>query len=146
MYIKEISSLDTFKVRHPVLRAGKPLDSCFFEGDDIDTTKHFGIFEFENLIGVISMFRNNHAYFDNTNSFQIRGMAVLEKFQKQGLGEKLLRHCENYIANQKSSLIWFNARINAVGFYEKLEYKIIEDAFEIEDVGTHYIMYKKLRN
>ena len=146
MPIKEISSSDTISVRHPVLRAGKPIDSCRFDGDDLDTTKHFGIFEEENLVGVISIFKNNHAYFENNDCYQIRGMAVLENFQKQGLGEKLLMHSEEYIRNQKSSLIWFNARQTAVGFYEKLGYKKNADAFEIQDVGTHYVMYKKLRN
>ena len=146
MHIKEITSLATFPVRHPVLRAGKPIDSCCFEGDDLDTTKHFGIFESENLIGVISIFKNCHAQFDDTISFQFRGLAILENFQKQGLGQKLITYCENYTSSQKGSLIWFNARIKAVGFYEKLNYKIIGDTFEIKDVGTHYLMYKKLRD
>ena len=146
MSIKEISSLATFSVRLPVLRGGKPIASCHFEGDDLCTTKHFGIFEFDNLIGVISIFKNNHPYFDDTNSYQIRGMAVLEDFQKQRLGEKLIKHSEAFITSQESSLIWFNSRKNAVGFYEKMDYEIIGDAFEIEDVGTHYVMYKKLRN
>lgn len=146
MLVKEITSLATYSVRHPVLRDGKPIDSCYFEGDDLVTTKHFGIFEDTNLVGVISVFKNNHALFDDTNSCQIRGMAVLENFQKQGLGEKLMKHCEDYITSQKNSLIWFNARKKAVGFYEKLDYQIIGEAFEIEDVGTHYVMYKKLRN
>ena len=146
MQIKEISSLATFSVRHQVLRAGKPIDSCSFEGDDLATTKHFGVLEENNLVGVISIFKNNHPYFEDTNSFQIRGMAVLKNFQKRGLGEQLVKHCENYITTQRSSFIWFNARENAVGFYEKLGYKINADAFDIQDVGTHYVMYKKLRN
>lgn len=62
MYIKEITSLATLSVRHPVLRAGKPIDSYDFEGDDLSTTKHFGIFESDNLRGVISIFKNNHIY------------------------------------------------------------------------------------
>lgn len=73
-------------------------------------------------------------------------MAVLENFQKQGFGEKLIKHSEAFITSQESSLIWFNARKNAVGFYEKTDYQIIGGAFEIADVGIHYVMYKKLRN
>ena len=144
MQIKEIAPLDTFSVRHPVLRAGKPIDNCRFEGDNLVTTKHFGIFEYSQLVGVISIFKNNHAFFDDINSYQLRGMAILENFQKQGLGEKLIKHSEDYIANQKSSLIWFNSRENAVGFYKKMGYQMIGDAYEIQDVGTHYVMYKKL--
>ena len=34
--IKKISALETFPVRHPVLRAEKPIESCHFEGDDLE--------------------------------------------------------------------------------------------------------------
>ena len=142
--IKEIPSTATFSVRHPVLRAGKTLETCRFDGDNLPSTKHFGVFTDGNLIGVISVYKNNHPIFANSNAFQIRGMAVLEDFQKKGFGEKLVKYCEKYVINQKSSLLWFNARKNAVGFYEKLEYKISGDAFEIKDVGTHYVMFKNV--
>jgi hypothetical protein len=42
--VRIINSEDTYLVRHPVLRAGKPIESCIFDGDDIDTTIHLGIY------------------------------------------------------------------------------------------------------
>lgn len=45
--IKKISSSETFLVRQPVLRAGKPLESCRFDGDDLEITHHFEGFPFE---------------------------------------------------------------------------------------------------
>jgi ribosomal protein S18 acetylase RimI-like enzyme len=145
-FIKEITSTETFLVRHPVLRAGKSVESCQFEGDDLLSTKHFGFFIEEDLIGVISIFKNNHPFFKNNPAFQIRGMAVLNNFQKKGLGKKLVSYCENYVKEQNSTLIWFNARENAVGFYKKLGYETIGKALEIKDIGAHYVMFKKLRN
>jgi predicted GNAT family N-acyltransferase len=140
--IKEINSRTTFSVRHLVLRQGKPIESCQFDGDDNPSTKHFGIFEDEKLIGVVSLFKINNSFFKEIDAYQIRGMAVLDKYQRMGYGEKLVKQCENYVINQKSSLIWFNARENAVRFYEKLGYKTTSNAFEIKDIGIHYIMYK----
>lgn len=142
--IREIHSNATFLVRHPVLRAGKPIETCQFDGDNLPSTKHFGIFIDDDLIGVISVYKNNHFFFKNSNAFQIRGMAVLKDYQKKGFGKILVKYCEKHVVKQNSSLLWFNARKNAVGFYEKLEYKIIGDAFEIEDVGTHYVMFKNV--
>jgi len=75
---------------------------------------------------------------------QIRGMAVLETHQKKGFGEALVKHCETYCNENKVDLIWFNARTAAVGFYQKMNYHPQGDAFEIEDVGEHYLMFKKL--
>lgn len=142
--IIEIGALETFSVRHPVLRFGKPIESCHFEGDDLQTTKHFGLFYNNQLSGVISIFETQNSLFEEANQFQIRGMAVLQQFQKKGFGVALLKYCENYIQNNKGSVIWFNARETAIGFYEKSDYQKIGDGFEIADIGIHYLLFKKL--
>lgn len=76
--------------------------------------------------------------------FQIRGMAVLEEFQNHGYGKLLIEKGEDYFLSLQADLIWFNARENAVPFYEKLNYTAITQPFEIKDIGIHYIMFKKL--
>ncbi|MWB95277.1 GNAT family N-acetyltransferase [Flavobacterium sp. GA093] len=144
--IKEISAKETFIVRHPVLRNGKPLESCVFEGDDLPTTHHFGIYDSDNLTGIISLFSKSNTIFVSQNQAQIRGMAVLETHQKKGLGEALVKHCEKYCNDNQIDLIWFNARTAAVGFYKKLGYQIVGEAFDIPDVGEHHLMYKELKN
>src|SRR5438045_2633414 len=125
--IREISALETFLVRHPVLRAGKPIESCYFEGDDLATTKHFGLYSKENLVGVVSVFENQSDRFIENHQFQIRGMAILGTEQGKGFGEELLHFAEDYIRKQKGDLIWFNARSSAVGFYERDGYKVKGD-------------------
>ncbi len=111
-------------------------------GMNLDTTTHFGLFLDKNLIGVISIFENKNPLFLAEKQFQIRGMAVLEEHQKKGFGADLVNYAEYFIKTQKADLIWFNARINAVGFYEKLGYKIIGDAFEIESVGDPFCTFQ----
>ena len=98
--IKEISAFETIIVRHPVLRFGKPIENCRFEGDDLPTTKHFGLFFENQLSGVISVFKTKNILFLEENQFQIRGMAVLEQHQKKGFGEALLKYCEKQIINK----------------------------------------------
>ena len=142
--IKEIPSKGTYIVRQPVLRKGKPIESCIFEGDDLNTTHHFGLFENDDLIGIISLFSQTNTIFADKNQAQIRGMAILENHQKKGFGEALVKHCEDYCKTQNVDLIWFNARTAAVGFYKKMNYQIIGEPFDIKDVGEHYLMFKKL--
>ena len=89
--IKKISDFETIIVRHPVLRAGKPIESCHFDGDDLPTTSHFGLNLHNQLIAVISAFEVKNKLFTEENQYQIRGMAVLEEFQKRGFGEQLLQ-------------------------------------------------------
>lgn len=142
--IKNIDFASTFSVRHPVLRDGKPIESCFFDGDDLKTTAHFGLFLDKKLVGVISIFKNKNNTFSAQNQFQIRGMAVLKECQGKSFGKQLLHQAEKHVRIQKGGLIWFNARENAVPFYQNSGYEIIGNAFEIKDIGTHYIMSKKM--
>ena len=140
--IKEIQSSETYLVRQEVLRKGKPLETCHFEGDDAKTTTHFGIELNEKIIGIISVYQVNSQLFDIENQFQIRGMAVLNEFQGNGFGSQLLAEAENYCTSQKASVIWFNAREKAVPFYKKSGYQTKGDSFEIPEVGIHFIMFK----
>jgi len=140
--IRQISSHETYPVRHPVLRTGKALEACVFEGDDDVTTVHFGLFEDETLCGVVSVFKNDSTLFFDENQLQLRGMAVLETRRGKGYGEKLLRHAETFASEKRATLLWFNARIVAVPFYEKCGYKKIGDGFNIGDIGMHYVMFK----
>ena len=142
--IQLITSAETFSVRHPVLRPGKPIESCRFEGDDLTTTIHLGLFKEDHLIGIISIFEIKSALFNDERQFQLRGMAVLEEHQRKGFGEKLVHHAEEYLKSKNASLIWFNARLVAVEFYKRLGYTIIGEAFTIENIGLHYVMFKKI--
>ena len=144
--IKEITALETFPVRHPVLRPGKNLETCHFEGDNLESTSHFGVFIDEELAGVASLFKANSNLFPEKEQYQLRGMAVLEKFQKKGLGEALVKFAENKATNQNADLIWFNAREIAVPFYQKLGYEVIGAPFDIADIGPHFIMFRNLQN
>jgi ribosomal protein S18 acetylase RimI-like enzyme len=144
--IKKITDLETYSVRHVVLRKGKPIESCQFDGDDLPTTNHFGYYLNDNLAGIISIFKNNNTIFASNNQYQIRGMAVLEQHQKKGIGNLLVQHGEAYCQNIQADLIWFNARTAATGFYEKLGYGKVGAAFEIKNVGEHYLMAKILKN
>lgn len=53
--IKFITPAETYVVRHPVLRVGKPVESCKLEGDEDPTTFHLGAYMVGQLVGVVSM-------------------------------------------------------------------------------------------
>ena len=142
--IKKISALDTFEVRHPVLRPGKPIETCLFQGDELATTTHYGLFFEKQLCAVASVFEAKSALVLQPNQFQLRGMAVLDAYQGKGFGADLLQLIiKKYIVSKQTAL-WFNARIKAVPFYEKQGCKIISEGFEIEGIGTHFVMIYEL--
>ena len=142
--VNEITFQETLLVRQAVLRTGKPIETCFFDGDYLLETKHFGIMANQKIIGVVSVFQNKNTNFNNPNQYQIRGMAILNEHQNKGYGKILLMQCETYVSKTKNSLAWFNARQTAIGFYEKLGYKTFGIPFNIQNIGIHYLMFKNL--
>ncbi|MDO7138978.1 MULTISPECIES: GNAT family N-acetyltransferase [Algibacter] len=142
--VKQIQAVDTYTVRHPVLRKGKPIESCIFDGDDLETTLHFGIYNAEELIGVCSLLKNNNPKFSELKQYQLRGMAVLQSQQGLGVGNILLEYCDNILKEEKTDLIWCNAREVAVNFYKRNGYCIIGDSFNITGIGPHFVMKKQL--
>lgn len=140
--IKPIEFEETYPIRQVVLRPNRPLETCFFDGDEQETTFHFGSFVNDNLVGIISLFKKNNPLFEGEDQYQIRGMAVLPEYQKFGFGKMLVSHSEKFLLEKKIKHIWFNAREVAVNFYQKQGYEIIGNSFDIPDVGVHYVMGK----
>jgi len=140
--IKKITYLDTFPVRSAVLRQGKPIETCFFLGDDADDTTHFGLFNAEKLIGVASVFKVKNENFDKKNQFQLRGMAVLAEFQGLGYGNLILEEVCEFVEKENAEVLWFNARENALKFYQNFGFSVLGNSFKIPEIGTHFVMFK----
>lgn len=140
--IAKITSVETYSVRISVLRRGKNLETCPFDGDNLSTTAHFGMYFDTALVGIVSVFKINHPAFAILNQFQIRGMAVLDNHQHQGFGKRLIQQAENHATLLNANLIWMNARENAMPFYLKLGYEISGTSFIIDGIGIHFLMIK----
>jgi predicted GNAT family N-acyltransferase len=140
--IKKITYLDTFPVRSAVLRQGKPIETCFFLGDDAEETTHFGLFDDEKLIGVASIFKVNNENFEQNNQFQLRGMGILSEYQGSGFGNALLDEICSFVKVKNGEILWFNARENAVKFYQNCGFSVLGDSFEIPEIGIHFVMFR----
>lgn len=140
--VSKIDATQTYSVRQMVLRPGKSIESAFFDGDQLQTTHHFGFKMSDKIVGVLSLYDKRNAVFDELSQFQLRGMAVLPEYQNRNIGNQLLDFAEDYARNLKIELIWCNARESAIGFYSARNYHAVGDIFTIADVGEHYIMCK----
>ena len=74
---------------------------------------------------------------------QLRQMAVQGNLQGKGIGATLMNYAENISRDKGYKKLMMHARKSAVGFYEKLGYKISSDEFS-EVTVPHLIMEKKL--
>ena len=67
---------------------------------------------------------------------QLRGMAVAPGARGGGVGLALLRAIE--AAHPEG--LWCNARVSALGFYERAGWRVLSETFEIVGVGPHVKM------
>ena len=144
MIVKQIDAKDTYSLRNIILRPGRPIESCHFQGDDDESTFHLGAYIDEELASVASFYLNNNESFDEPYQTQLRGMATLPSFQGKGLSSALLRTAFPLIKKNHINTLWCNARKEAVGFYEKVNFETICDEFEIPGIGAHFLMRKKI--
>lgn len=75
---------------------------------------------------------------------RLRQMAVQNNLQGKGIGGTMMNYAENVARDAGYNKIIMHARKTAIGFYEKLGYKVTGNEFE-EITIPHFVMEKRLR-
>jgi len=143
MEVHNISTEETYPLRIEILRKGIAKDYKFVGDDDKDTF-HIGAFTENECVGIASCMKKMHPFFENSSSYQLRGMAVKSAIQKSGIGKEIVHKTIAVLKEKNCTLVWCNAREKAVVFYEKLGFHVVGNKFQIPKVGPHYVMYKNL--
>ena len=125
------------KLRDDILR--KPL-GLGFTSQELEKEKDnmlIGAFEDDDMLGCCMLVE------ENPETVRLRQMAVLNDLQGKGIGRALMNFAENLGRDRGYKIMSMHARKNAVGFYEKMGYKITSDEFT-EITIQHYVMEKRL--
>ncbi|PIE48198.1 MAG: GNAT family N-acetyltransferase [Flavobacteriales bacterium] len=144
-FIRFINTSETYPLRIKILRNGQA-ERYTFEQDNNATTFHLGAFSHDTCVGIATFFKDNHPYFQGQqNAYQLRGMAVDDAFQSQGIGRQLITCALAELTKRNSSLLWCNARQHAIGFYRNMGFQTIGEEFIVPHIGPHIVMFKDLR-
>ena len=125
------------ELRNEVLR--KPL-GLTFSHDELGREKEdilIGAFEEEKMLGCCLLTK-----IDSKN-VRLRQMAVQNSVQGKGIGATMMNYAENVARDTGYKKMVMHARKTAIGFYEKLGYKLTGKEF-VEITIPHFIMEKKL--
>jgi len=125
------------KLRDDILR--KPL-GLGFTPDELESEKEnllIAAFEDERILGCCMLVEMR------PDMVRLRQMAVLNDLQGKGIGRAIMHFAENIARDRGYRTISMHARKNVVGFYERMDYKVIGNEF-IEITIPHYLMEKKL--
>ena len=131
---------EVLALRHAVLRPGLPVESAAFDGDDAPDTFHFGAFEGSEVVGCLSFMRCDR----DGEAYQLRGMATAPAMRGHGVGRELLSFAEATVAAETGiRRLWCNARVEAIGFYERLGWVAVSEEFDVPTVGLHRVMVRR---
>ena len=142
--IKEIQAVETYPIRHIVLRPNQDISTCEYPGDEAPSTFHLGAFKDGEVIGIASYYKESTPVFDKENQYRLRGMATLPDYRGLQIGKQLIIEAQALLKERNADLWWCNARTTASGFYEKLGLSVYGDVFEIDPIGPHKLMYFNL--
>lgn len=125
------------KLRDDILR--KPL-GLGFTPEELESERDnllIAAFEEERMLGCCMLVE------ESAGVARLRQMAVLNDLQGKGIGRALMNFAENIARDRGFRSICMHARANAVGFYEKVGYRVKGDQF-MEVTIPHFLMEKPL--
>jgi len=124
-------------LRNEILR--KPL-GLSFTPEELAKEKEdilIGAFDDDQMLACCMLTREEH------NCLRLRQMAVQNNLQGKGIGASMMNFAEILARDKGYKKLIMHARETAIGFYEKLGYKVVGDRFT-EVTIPHYVMEKKL--
>ena len=130
---------DARVLRDRVLRAGHSPGGSVYPGDDAADTGHFGAFVDARLVAVASVCREApRTELGETAAtvWRLRGMATADGYRGRGIGERLARRCIAHARGHGATRVWCSARERAVGFYERLGFRVVGEPYELRQFSN----------
>jgi predicted GNAT family N-acyltransferase len=136
--VEQVPAYLVLPLRQRVLRPHQSVCEVGFGGDATGT--HFAAFDVSSaIVGVVSLI-GELSDERGTPSWRLRGMATEPALQRQGVGRALMTGLFDFVARSGGGAIWCNARLHAVGFYERFGFAVTGEVFEEPDIGPHVRM------
>jgi predicted GNAT family N-acyltransferase len=136
--VEQVPAVLVLPLRQKVLRPHQTVDQVSFDGDAMGT--HFAAFDSSSaIVGVVSLIVEPPDAIGR-RSWRLRGMATVPALQRQGVGRALMSGLLDFVARSGGGLLWCNARLHAVGFYERFGFLLTGGAFEEAGIGPHVRM------
>lgn len=128
MRVVEVEVGRTRDLRARVLRPGVPVEEVGFPGDGDAGTVHLAVEDDAGtIVAIVTLIP------DGAAGVRLRSMAVDPSLQGSGVGRMLVGAAVERMRRAGVTRMWCNARDTAIGFYERLGWRITGPGF-VEDV------------
>jgi len=145
--VKIITPEETKSLRHKVLWPHIKLqEDCNIDIDYRPDGFHIGAFDGTRIISVASFFEMNSEKLNGINDnlekqYRLRAMATDPEYRKLGVGKMVIFEAVNILRDKKVNVLWCNARKVALGFYDNLDFQVVDAWYEVPNIGLHKFMY-----
>lgn len=143
MEVRVISAEEAQPMRAAILRPGLPFEASVYQLDYEEDSLHMGAFEQGELVTVATILHEPPPGEDNAGAWRLRGMVTRPELQRRGYGRAVLLRCIADIARRGATLLWCNARTDAVDFYRTLGFET-EGGEQKTARGTSFIRMKRI--
>ena len=132
----------TYPLWREVLREGRPVPRL----EDPAGTFHLAARTVDGqIVGVVRFSPAPCPWVPARAPWQLRGMATALATRGTGAGRALVAEGLARIAADGGDLVWCDARVPAVGFYERMGFAVVTELFDKPEGGPHRGMVADLR-
>lgn len=143
--VTSVALADIMPLRVAVLRKGTPATECNYPEDNYPDVVHFAIFHEGTAIATSSWFIKECPELPGVPAMQLKGMAVADHVQGEGLGALLIDAGIALATERGATIAWARARDSAMGFYERLSFVSTGDGFiDGPTAMPHHIVVRTL--
>jgi predicted GNAT family N-acyltransferase len=138
--VDEVPAEVTYALRAAVLRPDG--GEITWAGDEDPDTFHLGARRGGQLVGVVRFSPAPCPWRTATAPWQLRGMATDATVRGSGVGRAMVLDGLARVAGRGGDLVWCDARLAAVGFYERMGFTVVTSEFDKPRIGPHVGMLR----
>ena len=140
-----IAPSQTQLLRHRVLWPHLPSpEVCVIDIDNREDAFHVGVFSDDTLISVGSFLCLSSSRLNQSNQYRLRAMATETNYRRMHAGDRLIEFGSEELRKRNVDVLWCDARLVAVPFYESIGFSKFDDVYEVPLIGPHHFMWKLL--
>lgn len=143
--IKKVVAKEVRPLRHSELRKGQDFSTTSYDRDNEKNTFHLGVFLENNIVSCSTFYPEQTDKIPSKNAYRLRGMATDSSYLRKGYGDQIMQEAFQILKSKECDLLWCNARLIAVPFYQSVGFQEVGELFDIPEIGPHYYMYKRIK-
>ncbi len=141
--VKRIHPNEARSLRHRVLWPHlATLEECVIDIDLREDAFHLGTFDGDRLVAIGSFFQMSSPKVESAFPYRLRAMASDPDYRGKGCGRLLVEKGLIILKEKGADVLWCDARLGAVAFYQSMHFEALQEVYEIPRIGPHLFMWK----